>query len=76
MLTSTMAELGYAQDVNSNLLSPSKIKWYNNVDNVDTILATNHLTPASLAKPTTLDHFFPSGNPTTEGTDKIAGGSH
>jgi hypothetical protein len=64
----TMANLGCAQDGDGNLLSPSKIIWYNDTNNVVPIFgdssASDHLVSPSLFKPTTLDHFFPSGNST------------
>ena len=65
-----MGDLGCAQDADGNLLSPSKIKWYNDVDDVDPIAVTG---PSPSAKPTTLDRFFTSGNPTVMSADKIAG---
>ena len=61
--------LGCAQDTNSNLLSPSKIQWFNDVDNEHPIPAA---LPTSLCssessppQPTTLDHFFSSGSGNT-----------
>jgi hypothetical protein len=73
-----MADLGCAQDADGNLLSPSKIRWYNDVDDVDPISggssAASHPTPSSLAKPTTLDRFFTtSSNLTVASADKVAG---
>jgi hypothetical protein len=69
-----MSNLGCAQDADGNLLSPSKIKWYNDIDDVNPILesggsptpspAASRPAPSSFAKPTTLDGFFyTSGNP-------------
>jgi len=73
-----MADLGCAQDANGNLLSPSKIKWYNDIDDVDPISggssATSHPTLSSLAKLTMLNCFFTtSSNLIVVSADKVAG---
>ena len=79
-----MANLGCAQDADGNLLSPSNIKWYNNVDDVNPIsggssssaasIRPSNPAPSSLAKLTTLDGFFTtSGNLTINSADKVAG---
>ena len=76
----TMANLGCAQDADGNLLSPSKIKWYNNVDDENPISGGSSSSAAgnpvlsSLAKLTTLYTFFTTpGNLTINSTDKVAG---
>jgi hypothetical protein len=75
-----MANLGCAQDADGILLSPSKIKWYNNVDDENPISggslssAAGNPVLSSLAKPTTLDTFFTTpGNLTINSADKVAG---
>lgn len=58
-----MSERGCAQDENGNLLSPSKIKWYNDVDDELPISDGNAALPSSsstlsCSKPTVLTRFF------------------
>jgi hypothetical protein len=67
-----MSELGCAQDSNGNLLSPSKIKWFNDADDEDPIPPPAPPAPSS-SKPTTLDRYFPSGPSIPIAADKIAG---
>ena len=51
-----MPEHGCAQDADGNLLSLSKIVWYNDVDNDVPMPASSG--GRSSSKPTTLDQFF------------------
>jgi hypothetical protein len=71
-LQTTMAgssSLGCAQDANGNLLSPSKIQWFNDVDDEHPIPAAPptslRSSESSPPQPTTLDHFFSSGSGNT-----------
>ena len=60
-----MADLGCAQDEDGNLLLPSKIKWYKDVDLEKPISkgpTFSHPAPSSSPRPTTLDCFFISGD--------------
>ena len=73
----TMANHGCTQDVDGTLLLPSKIKWYNDIDDVNPISGSSSsstASPSSSAKPTTLHSFFnTSGNLTINSADKVAG---
>lgn len=54
-----MPERGCAQDADGNLLSPSKINWYNDVDDdVPMPASSGPSGGSSSSKPTTLDRFF------------------
>ena len=65
--------LGCAQDANSNLLLPSKIQWFNDVDDEHPIPAappTSLCSSESSPPQATIDHFFSSGNATPKAAEK------
>jgi hypothetical protein len=71
-----MSELGCAQDSNGNLLSPSKIKWFNDPDDEDPIstpMPTSQPSSSKPTQPTTLDRYFPPGSSLPVAADKVAG---
>src|SRR4051812_9867392 len=55
-----MSDRGCAQGLDGELLSPSKIKWYNDADDSTPILHPPPTLPTLSAKliPLTLDHFL------------------
>jgi hypothetical protein len=65
--------LGCAQDTNGNLLSPSKIQWFNDIDDEHPIPAAP-LTSLRSSDPSppqaTIDHFFSSGNAMPKAAEK------
>lgn len=72
-LTMAGPSLGCAQDANGNLLSPSKIQWFNDVDDEHPIPAappTSLRSSDSSPPQATIDHFFSSGNATPKAVDK------
>ena len=60
-------------DANGNLLSPSKIQWFNDIDDEHPIPAAL-LTSLRSSDPSppqaTIDHFFSSGNATPKAVEK------
>jgi hypothetical protein len=71
-----MAGFGCAQGLDGELLSPSKITWYNDVDD-ETPLQPNpsftSVASSSTRSLSTLDSFLTSGNATVTPTEKVAG---
>jgi hypothetical protein len=66
------AERGCAQDADGNLLSPSKIKWFNDVDDETpisgaTVAPASCLSTSSKLKPATLMRYFASADLTAPG---------